>query len=814
VPNDLRYSLRYIRKHAVESAAVVLSFALGIGASASVLSTVDSLLFRPPPRVLNPESVKRIYFRRLGATVEQTGSATSYPLYLEFARRSHSLTAIAAMSSARTLVIGIAAMGNLGVVRPVTHSYFPLLGLRPALGHFFGAEDDRAGAEPTAVVSYDFWRSRMAGDKSVLGRTLRIGTDVYVVIGVAPKDFHGLDPTPEDVWLPLGRAGNLIGPDAILGSRTSLWLSLIGRLRPTVTPNAAERELTQVFNAVGREDAEPNVGSTSVVLAPIQAARGPSAARDRAIFEWLLLLAGVVLLIVCANVGSITIAQLRHKRRDMALQLALGARSRHLLKRACVQTLVLSLIGGIGALIAQVWLTPLLQDQLSGAPILAPRILDSRTLAATGAIALFAGVLASLTPVLIVKGTNVAAMLTADSRSTWPYNGVGSTFIVIQVSLTLILLAIAALFIQSQRNIRADLGFAPARIIVATMDELRQSGRSPTDVNAVFLRMLARLKTLPGVEDAAASAGHPFGWSFGIHVSVPGRSSLPKLSSGGPYLYAVTPDFFHVLGAPLLRGQGFSSTGIAASQRVAIVNETMGRLAWPGEDPLGKCIRLSGETSCYAVSGVSHDMRRGSVVEDPTMEIYVPLGASLDSLRPSAITALLIRVSGDTKREIPLVEQEMRNTDPSLPYARVESLEDMLGPSIRPWRLGTTMFSLFGGLGLLLSAVGVYGIVAHYVAMRTNELAVRIALGADTGRVLRLVIGQALRSSAMGIAIGIAGGVAAGRALASLIYRVSPLQPLAYVAAAAVLLGVSALGAYLPARRAARTDPTASLHAE
>lgn len=805
--NDLRYALRSLRNSPGFAATVVAILALGIGANASVFGIVDTLLFRPPAHVRDPGTVKRVYFQETRPAGDRITPIMSFPVYRDFTEHARSIAHLAAISPEDVSVATGIGEGRPAKALLVTHTYFPLLGVPPAVGRFFGPDEDQPGAEPVVVISHGFWQRELGSDPGALGKQVRIGASLSTVIGVTPKDFSGVDLETVDLWLPMRQAN-----PAPLDDRNSAWLRMIARLPPDLSAEVAALELTQVFRSVSR--GAPAFGfrydsSATVLLAPLHHARGPIPSQEAKVSVWLGAVAALLLLIVCANVANLLLAHATSRRHDVAVRLALGAGRSRVVRQVFVQTVVLALTGGLAAVLVAAWSRPVLQALLLRDVPVTGGGLDLRVLAFTAAVAMLAGGIAGIVPAIQASRPNVVSTLKSETRGASPRARTRTTLVVVQVALTLVLLAGAGLFIRSVQNIRGDLGFTAHKVIVGTMDELRRSGRPREAINDLYLRMVERLERLPGVERVAASMGHPLGSGFAFGLSVPGRDSIPNLGSGGPYVYAVTPDFFAALGSPILRGRGFTTADRRGAAPVAVINQTMARTLWPAEDPLGECIQV--RDACYVVVGVTGDMRRGRVVEDAQMQYYVPL-SQFDHTFP--ITAVFVRAAGNAEALIPAVAQEMRSAEPGLPHPLVRTLEQMADRSFRPWRLGARLFSLFGLLAVAVAAVGLYGLLAYAVAQRTHELGVRIALGAQRRQVVRLVVSQGLRVTALAIVIGAGGAYLAGRALSSWLYEVEPMDPVVFAAVALILLGVAVAASYFPARRAAKVDPMVALRYE
>ena len=379
----------------------------------------------------------------------------------------------------------------------------------------------------------------------------------------------------------------------------------------------------------------------------------------------------------------------------------------------------------------------------------------------------------------------------------------------------MVLLTGAGLFVSSLRHVQGlRLGFDADRLIVASVD-LQRLGYKREAVNALYEQMRGRVKGLPAVSGASLAIGSPFGWGFAMSLHVPGLDSLPEVRSGGPYVAAVTADYFRTMGTAVRRGRGFTPTDVLGSQRVAVVNETMARLLWPHEGPIGKCLKIGDKNRapCTEVIGVVEDARLNQLTDDVVVQYFIPL-AQADSVMGSSVTALLVRTRGDAEPLVGAVLREIQGTSAELPAPSVDPMPRLFARQVRPWRLGSLLLSLFGALGLLLAAIGLYGVLSYVVSQRTQEMGIRIALGAGTREVLELVMGQALRVTAWGVVLGVGGALAASRAIASLLYGVTPHDPLVLSLVIVILGAVAALASYLPARRATKVDPMVALRYE
>ena len=801
---DLRYALRTFARSPALVAAAVVCLALGIGANATIFGVVDTLLFRPPPQVQDPERIVRLYFRRrLPPFGTNTSSITGYPLYTLIRESARSFDALAAYTYSQKASLGRGVDARRVRVVLASASYFPLLGVRPALGRFYLADEDRPDGPAVVVLGYGFWRASFQNDSGILGRQLQLGRSSYTVVGVAPERFTGVNLENVDAWVPLTTATpELMGPGSL--NRGSYFLQIIGRLGPGGR-EAAEREATLAFRA---EDVYSGGDSNAVaLLGPVQHARGPELSQNARVSMWLTAVSVIVLLVACANVANLLLARALQRQREIAVRLALGAARLRLARQLVTESVLLALAGGVAALLVTLWVGPVIRAfLLPDIPALASAV-DGRVLLFTGGVALLTGFLAGLVPALQVGRADLTPALKAGAgEGRYRRSRLRSALLVGQVALTVTLIVGAGLFARSLRNVAGqDFGFDPAHTLLATMD-LRAAGYRPAQINQLNLQMLARLEGLPGVEAAAATIGH-FGWATASSVSVPGRDSIPQLKAGGPYYQRVTAGYFAAMGTPV-HGRAF--TPADRGSPVAIVNETMARLLWPGESAIGKCFLVGSDKRCAGIIGVVPDARRFNAVEDASMHFYVPFTDDSSEF----ITALVVRARGRPQDLVAPVRAALQQTAANLPYAAVTPLADLVAPSIRPWRLGTTMFGVFAGLALVLAAVGLYGVLSYTVAQRSHEIGIRMAMGARRGNVLGLMVGQGVKIAALGAGIGAVAVLAGGRVLSSLLYGVSPRDPLVLLGAAVIPLVVAAIASYVPARRAAKVDPVVALRYE
>jgi predicted permease len=819
---DLRYAVRSLRSTPGFSAAVVLTLALGIGANTTMFGVLDTLLLKPPAHVRDPGRVQRLYvLRNFGPGMVFTGTRVSFPEY-ERLRGVPAFQALAASFFAQ------ASLGRGADARPVdisavTGSYFSLLGVRPALGRFFDSTEERLGGTPVAVVSWRYWRGQLHGDPAVLNRTLPIGRFIYTILGVAPKDFAGADPTGPDIWLPLRTAApDLNGPQA-LTRRTSV-IDMLARLAPGARPAAAAAQATLAYRRASDRAFEKK---TSIMLrsirearslVPVQEGGSPRMTTDAEVALWVGGLALAVLLVTCANVANLLLARGLRRRRELALRLGLGAGRARLIRQMLVESLVLAAAGGIAALLValsggaaiRAFLLPGLPHSIN--------LLEPRLLLFTAAVATLAGLLAGGAPAWQLSGADLAASLRSGGRDVTTTRGhLRSTLVTVQVALTLALLVGAGLFVRSLHNAETlDYGLNLQHLLIADLDvrsagggSFRPGGGEEDPHSALYLRLLRHIQTNPAVAGAAATVGTPYLSTYTVSLKVSGRDSLPGGPSGMPSFNAVSVDYFATAGIPIVLGRGFTEADeVRGAPHVAVVGRTFARLAWPGRNPIGQCLFL--DSTCVQVVGVAGDRRPG-VREEPGLAYYLPYGQHLVS--PS-IDGLLIHTRAPAEEVRGEVQRALQTAEPDLPYVRVESLADRLVPLWRSWRLGATMFTAFGLLALVIAALGLYAVTAYGVTQRTQEIGVRMALGAQRRDVVRLAVWQALRATAIGAGVGLLAALLLSRVVRALLFQVQPADPATLVASIGLLLVVATAAAFVPARRAARVDPMEALRCE
>ena len=810
IRSDLSYAMRQLRRAPGFTITVLLAFALGIGANATMFGIVDELMFRPPAHVRAPNEIVTLV---AGTATDGFGQRTSnYPVFTAIRDHSAAFSQVAAVADLSVPFGRGERAANLDGLL-VSASYFPLLGVEPARGRFFREDEDVApiGA-PVAVISHAFWQRQFSGNASALGATLQLGDRQFTVIGVAPRDFTGLGYAAPDVWLPISSGGAMqfLGKQWTTQS-IATWLRIYARIKPGVPLTAAATDAMRLAR-----EAAPNVFFTqtgwSFHARPIMAARSEEQGAGASVATLLATMSLVVLLIACANVANLLLARGIRRRREMAVRLALGVTRRRLIEQLLTESVLLAVLGGVAAILVANWGGVLARHLLLGGLSLTGSVLDPRVLAFTAVVALLVGVFTGLVPALQSSRADVFSTISAGgNRGGARRTRAQSALLAVQAALSLVLLLGAGLFGRSLLAINAlRMGVDVDRVLVGSMN-LRSVGRPATEADAVFTRALEQVAGAPGIASAAIATTIPFGPSYGTEVGVMGRDSVHHYTT----MYnIVTPNYFRTLGASVLGGRDFSDRDREAAPRVIMVNEIFARRAWGRENPIGRCLRIGADSlPCATVVGVVENVRRQSIFEDSSNFVYLPLPQARTWLSARLIVA---RAAGDPGRAAEAVRHSMQTAAPELPFADVHLVKEqaIVRQETLPFRLGAAMLGVFGALALLLAAVGVYGVISYDVGQRTREIGVRMALGARAADVGSLVLRDGVRVVAIGGVIGAAIAVVAGGVVQPLLYDTSPRDPVVLVGVAVLLLIVATLACLLPARRAMRVDINSAIREE
>ena len=808
---DLRYAARTLRQSPGFTAVAALTLALGIGANTTVYTTVRAFLLEPFPALPDPERLVRIVET---PPQRDTWAAEVSPGTLAaFRRESRTLTEIAA---ARwwTASVGDPAPGAGGRGEPeavrgfrTTANYFRALGVRPLLGRGFLPGEDVPGRDAVTVLSHALWQRRFAADPAVLGRPILLNGRQHLVVGVLPPDVTY--PEGGEIWAPLPR--DLVDETNFLGRS----LQVFGRLAPGVGVEAARAELAAISERVAAE--HPDHGGWGLLVQPIERFQ----ARFARPFALALSAAvGLVLLIVCANIANLLLARGTVRRRELAVRTALGAGRLRLVRQRLTESLLLGGLGGGLGVLAAAWGVALFRAAMPAEvtdfiPAWSHIQVDPGALAFTALAALAAGVLAGVAPALQRTDANLGEALKDGGRGasaalTRKGGLLRGGLVAGEIALALVLAVSTGLVSQSfARMMRQDFGFSPERLLTMRISLPADPYDTPAELSGFAAALTARVRALPGVEAAGTTNVLPLtGGDWNEPIWFPGR---PEPEAGDlPWAgyRIVSPGWFDAAGTPVVRGREFGPADRDQAPAVAVVNEALARLHFPGADPVGRQIQIADEAP-RTIVGVVRDVRTRGLNEPLQPEVFVP-----HLQAPARSFSLAVRTAGEPAALARPVRRELAALDPALAAADLQPFERVIARHISPSQITAGMLAIFAAMALAIAALGIYGVISFAVAQRTHEIGVRVALGAARRDVLALVVGQGARLALLGLALGLAGALAMGKALAGILYAVSPTDPPTFAAAAVLLAGVALAASYLPARRAAATDPVRALKGE
>lgn len=813
--NELRHSVRLLARRPVLSGLAVLSLGLGIGVNSAIFTIVDAVLLRDVP-MRAPDRVVEVY------TSDSDGyaySSSSYPDYLDLRRENDVFSELAAHTvSVATYDDGVETELLFG--EEVSGNYFDFLGLPLALGRGFTPQEDLE-PHPVVVLGHDFWQRRFAGRGDILGDTIELNGVELSVVGVAPAELDGLLPgLVADFWLPLAMHDRMTedGGNDRRGSRS---LFLQGRLRPGVEVEEAAAQLAVLAERLAAAYPESNEGRTMTLLPSSEVVFHPAV--DGPLFGVagvLMVLVALVLLIACSNIANLLLARAADRRREIALRLALGSSRRRLLRQLLGESVLLSGAGSLLGLLFAYWTVQLILGFQPPLPI--PLSLDlamgGRVLAFTVGLGLLTGIACGLAPALHATRQDLAGAIKDDSASAGRHYrrfGLRNALVVAQVAVSTVLLVGTGLFLRSLSQAQAiDPGYGLRHGAAVTL-ALGLGDRWDETTGAVLLeQLLERVRELPGVRSAAYAENLPLALSVSVRgVQPEGQEALADDEWPDADFARVGPGYFATLGVDLLRGRDFDRRDDAAAPPVAIVNDTAARRWFPGEDPIGKRLRFGTEEPWVEIVGMAETGKYRTLGEDPRPFVYVNHRQDYASL----ITLVAASAGSTPQDEQALVEgirEELDALAPGVPIFEQKRMSDHLDAILFPARLGASLLAAFGGLGLLLAAVGLYGVVAYAVSRRTREVGIRMAIGAGRGDVLGLVVREGMTLVAVGLAIGVGVALVGTRALDSLLYGIGSRDPVTFVAVAGLLLAVALLANLLPARRATRIQPVTALRQE
>ena len=805
---DLRFGLRMLRRSPGFSVLAILCLALGIGANAAVFSWVEGILFRPYPLVSHEERLVAV-----GGTSrsEVGGTPLSWPDFLDL-QRSCTLceTVFVSKITGTTLSIGDRAERTTGSI--VSANYFDAIGVPPMLGRgFLPGEDQGQSAHPVAVISYQLWQGRFKGDPQIVGKTQRLDGVVHTIVGVAPQGFYGtFVGWGMNFWVPASMEDVFESGGYKLEDRGARWIEAYARLKPGVTRQQAEQEFAAISGRLEAEYPATNRGR-AIQLWPLWATPFNNAGTLLPTLEIMLAVVAFVLLIACANVGNLLLVRSFARRHEMSVRLAVGAGQARLWKQLLTEGLVLSLFGAMCGLLMAYWcrhLLVLLFPARGGVQMHLPGEIDWRVLALSAGVCLFTTLLMGLVPALQTGKIDLASSMKMESAGVVGGRGrtwVRSGLVLMQVSLSFILLVGAGLLMQSLLKVRtASPGFT-TRGVQYTAVDLVSAGYDITRAETFRQALLDRVRALPGVEFAAFARMTPLSYGSFSSSSIAVDGYQPPSEESPTVEYdEIGPDYLVTMGIPLVAGREFARGDDEKAAPVAVVNETMAQRYWQGRNPVGDRLQVKGRW--MTVVGVAKDSKYSSVRERPMPFFYVPIPQN-----PIKNGTLYIRTPLAPQTMATAIAREVHALDANLAPYEVITMQEQLDRSTSPQMVAVTLVAVLGGLALLLAAIGLYGVMSYAVSQSSRELGLRMALGAGASNLLKLVLSRGLALTAGGVALGAAVALGLTRLLGSLLYKVSPRDPLAFGSALVVMTIASVAACFLPAWRAARTDPARAL---
>ena len=808
---DLRFGLRMLCRSPGFSVLAVLCLTLGIGANAAVFSWLEGILFRPYPLVAHQE---RLVAMSGTSPDEPRGTALSWPDFLDI-QRSCSLcgTTFVSKITGTTLSIGDRAERTTGSI--VSANYFDAIGVHLILGRgFLPGEDVGQSSHPVAVISYQLWQNRFGGDPQVIGKTQRFDGVVHTIVGVAPEGFYGtFVGWAMNFWVPASMENLFEGGGYKLEDRGARWIESYARLRPGATIQQAQQEVSAIGRRVEADYPATNRGR-SFRLWPLWATPFNNAGTLLPTLEIMLAVVAFVLLIACANVGNLLLVRSFARRQEISVRLAIGAGRARIWNQLLTEGFVLSLFGVTGGLLVAYWcrhLLVMLYPARGGVRMHLPGELDWRVLALSAAVCLLTTILLGVIPAMQSRKVDLSQSLKMEATGVVGSRGrtwIRSGLVLVQVSLSFILLVSTGLLLQSLLRVRnASPGFT-ARGVQFTALDLVSSGYDTTRAQTFQDTLLDRVRTLPGVECAAFARLVPLSYvsSQEAPVAVDGYTPPPNESPVVEY-NEVGPDFFVTFGIPLVSGREFTRGDDDKNAPVAVINETMAARFWKDRIALGDRVQVKGRS--YTIVGIAKDAKYDSVRENPRPFFYLPTRQVSSS---SGVLFVRTPLAPDVMSTA--LAREVHNLDPNLAPYEVITMQEQLERSMSSQMVAVELVAVLGGLAVLLAAIGLYGVMSYAVSQSTRELGMRMALGAGVPNLLRLVLGRGLALTGAGVLLGAGAALLLTRLLGNLLYQVSPRDPLAFGVAFMVMGMASAAACFLPAWRATRTDPIRALRAE
>lgn len=798
---DVRYGLRALLKKPGFTITAVIALALGIGANTAIFSVVNGVMLRSLAYA-NPERIVMLWERSVSREAQQ--NLVSPANFLDWQKLSTSFEDMAAVWDLRANLSGNDGEPEEVKVQCVSYPFFSALGVQPMIGRAFLPEEDRAGGNLVVIISHQLWQTRFGGDPAIVGKETTMNGRQRTIVGVMPPGFYFLD-NQVKVWMPIG-----LDPAINYRETAGRFLRVVARLKPGISPQQAQGEMTGIAKQIEQANPVKNLGWTVNVVPIHEQVVG----EIRPILIVLLAAVAFVLLIACANVANLLLSRAASRQKELAVRAALGAGRIRLVRQMLTESVLLALVGGIVGVLLAYWGTHLL---VAFGPDNIPRLseirIDPRVLVFTLAVSLLTGMLFGLVPAVQASRPDLNDALKEGTRgSTGGRSGtLRNAFVVAQVSLALVLLIGAGLMIRSFMRLQSvNTGFQPANVL--TMRAQLPGKKYPEKHQIVdfFKQAQERIATIAGVQAVGAISYLPLtGLASRDSFKLPGQPPFPAGHEPGVEVRVVTPSYFQAMGIPLLKGRLLNDRDVKEA-RVLLINETMAKRYFPNVDPVGKQLEIMWDGSGPdEIVGVVGDVREGALNKEPEPAIYWSHARETYS----GMT-LVIRANGDASRLALAVQKEIRALDPEQPVADVRTMQQVIARSIARPRFNTLLLAIFAGVALVLASVGLYGVMSYSATQRIHEVGIRMALGATRADIMRLVVGNGMLLTLVGIAIGIAASWGLTRLMQSFLFGIGTTDAVTFLGVSTLLVGVALIANYIPARKATRVNPVIALRYE
>ncbi len=810
---DLRYGARMLLKTPGFTLVAIITLALGIGANTTIFSVINSLLLKPIPF---PQADRLMLVWKAQANDPNDRNIVSAPNYWDLEKQNDVFAGMAIFDSAGKgyNLSGDREAERVSGVR-VSAGFFDVLGVRPRLGRGFLPEEEQPGKHQVVVLSDGLWRNRYNADTEIIGKTIRVDGEGHTVIGVMPPDFEfQFDSPVRQLWVPVAYTKG----DRERGSNSFYCLA---RLKPNVTPEQARAQMNNIGLALARQYPQDNVGTT-VTLDPVV---GFGQESQKKTLLTLLAVAGLVLLIACVNVANLLMARGAARARELAIRAALGAGRARTIRQLLTESLLLAFAGGLAGILVAVWssslLLKVLPEDLQSVPFRSISVekglaLDFKVLAFTWGVTCLTGVIFGLAPALIFSKRNVNEFLQEGSRSVSGSGGrLRQGLVVLEVGLALVVLTGAGLMIQSlARLMNVAPGFDPRNVLTLNLSLPQENTYYGPPGHPEFARNLQQqVGGIPGVISVSAVSHLPIGGGMaGRGFVIEGRPDPGSENQPGAKYTIVCPNYFQTLGIKLVGGREFTEQDSLNAPGVIVINDAMAKRHWPNEDPVGKRIKLGffeSDAPWLTIVGIAQDVKQGRLDRSPRPEFFRPYNQAA-----WPVMTIVVRTTSNPRAFLAPIKQALARFEPDRAASGIRTLEEVVSESVGSRRFPMLLLTAFSLVALTLAAVGISGVVSFAVSQRTREIGIRMALGAQTGSVVRLVLTRSMIAALLGIVVGVAASAALTRFLTGLLFEVKPLDPLTLSAAALILMSVAFVACYLPARRAAKVDPMIALRCD